>query len=163
MNKKPLIYSAIALIPTLAIGAFLTQSVSAHGGIGGPGFDGGPEDLSNPTALVQQFNDEASLLGISVDDVKNAWANGTSIQDLAKAKGIDETTLQAKMKAAREAQIKNQIQALVSNGTITQAQADARLVFLQKQETQRVANHKTGVRGPRGQKNSDDTSAQITQ
>ncbi len=64
---------------------------------------------------------------LSVDEVKNAWANGQNIFELAKAKGISEDTLKAKMETLRSEKHKTQLQALVTKGVITQAQADARL------------------------------------
>jgi len=90
------------------------------------------EDM-NMTAsnLSARFTQEAGILGVSVDDVKNAWAEGKTLQDLAKEKGISETDLQAKLDAARQAEMKTKMQELVSAGTITQAQADKRLATMQ--------------------------------
>jgi len=81
------------------------------------------------------FDNEAQILGISVDEVKNAWAQGKTMMQLAQEKGITEAQLQAKIKDARTAQLKIQLQTLVSSGVITQAQADQRLAYMQSQQT----------------------------
>jgi hypothetical protein len=88
-------------------------------------------------ATMQQkmFEEHANLLGISVDEVKNAWASGTNFMDLAKSKGISEETLKAKMKSQAEARMQAELSNLVSKGVITQAQADARLTFMKDKFT----------------------------
>jgi hypothetical protein len=107
----------------LATGAFVA---SAH--MGG--------DLG--ANLNQRFTTEASILGVTVDEVKDAWANGKNIFDLAKEKGIATSTLQAKMEAAREAEIKTRMDALVANGTITRAQADKRIATMKAKMTDKT-------------------------
>lgn len=109
------------------------SAASAYGGRGGMGIGS-----SDPTTLVKNFedrmNEQASILGISVADMKTAWAEGKNIHDIAKEKGISDTDLRAKMQAQRQEQMKNYLQTLVSNGSITQAQADARLKFIQDRQ-----------------------------
>jgi hypothetical protein len=83
----------------------------------------------------KMFEEHANLLGISVDEVKNAWASGTNFMDLAKSKGISEETLKAKMKSQAEARMQAELSNLVSKGVITQAQADARLTFMKDKFT----------------------------
>lgn len=89
-------------------------------------------DDMNMTAsnLTTRFTQEASILGLSVDDIKNAWAEGKTLQDLAKEKGISETDLKAKLDAARESEMKTKMQELVTAGVITQAQADKRIATM---------------------------------
>lgn len=100
------------------------------------------------TNLNDRFTQEAAMLGLTVDDIKNAWAEGKDIKTLAKEKGISEAALKVKMEAARDAEMKTKMQALVTAGTITQAQADKRLVTMKT----KFANHKggKGERGDRG-------------
>lgn len=62
----------------------------------------------------------ATALGMSVDDLEAALAGGKSIVDLMVEQGIDSTTLQTNAKAAYEAAV----QQAVTDGVITQAQAD---------------------------------------
>ena len=124
-NKKLAVY---ALLP--ALGLLGTAGVaSAHGfGMGGLG-GGTPEEF----AVRQQtlFAEGASLLGVSVDEIKVAWAKGQNLQDLAIAKGITKDQLMQKMKDRRIAEHKANLQALVTRGVITQGQADSRLTFMQ--------------------------------
>ena len=72
-------------------------------------------------ALGQEtFNAEASVLGISTTDLMQDLHSGKTVKDLAAAKGMDENAF----RAAYVAKIKSDLAALVSKGTITQAQAD---------------------------------------
>ncbi|MDO8509909.1 MAG: hypothetical protein Q7S24_02085 [bacterium] len=80
---------------------------------------------------TNRMSSDAGVLGISIDDMKNYWANGKNVAEIAKEKGISNADLQAKMKAIRIAEVKAQLQVLVEKGVITQAQADARLRFTQ--------------------------------
>lgn len=95
--------------------------------------------------LNDRFTQEASILGLSVDEVKNAWAEGKDIRDLAKEKGISDADLKLKLDTARETEMRTKMQALVTAGTITQAQADKRLATMKT----KFANHK-GERHQRG-------------
>lgn len=139
MKKKYLLY---AVLPVVGLGFLGVNAASAHGLWRGA--------MTNEQIVQMQttrFEEQASLLGVSVDDVKNAWASGKTMQDLAKEKGISETDLQAKIKAQREAQMKTHLQAMVSAGTITQAQADQRLTFMQNNQGKGVGRGGKGGRG----------------
>lgn len=137
------------MIPAfLGLGFLGANSASAHGmGMFG-GFGGmwGSAATPDEIAARQQamFQSEASLLGISVDDVKAAWAAGKSLPELAQEKGITMLQLQQKLKDAQTAKIKTQLKALVDKGIISQAQADQRLQFMQNQQAQ--INGKLGSR-----------------
>ncbi len=63
----------------------------------------------------------ATALGMTVDELEAAHADGQSLVDLMVAKGIDSATLRANVQAAYEAAV----QQAVADGVITQAQADA--------------------------------------
>ncbi len=62
----------------------------------------------------------AAALGMSVDDLEAALADGQSIVDLMVEQGIDSATLQTNAQAAYEAAVRQ----AVADGVITQAQAD---------------------------------------
>lgn len=138
-KKKYFLIPAFAVLALLGGGAALAQ-----GGMGGM-------FIGDPTVAVQRFDEhmteQAGILGISVEEMKNYWSQGKNLQEIAKEKGISETDLQAKMKAAREAQMKQFLQNLVSQGKITQAQADARLKFMSENQ----AKHPLMKGGMRGQ------------
>jgi hypothetical protein len=127
MNKTKLLkYSLPALALALLIGAGTAEA----SGMGGFNKNMTPDQIA--TMHTQMFQEQATLIGATVDEVKTAWANGTSFKELAKQKGITEEALKAKMKAAHQAQMKAHLQALVDKGVITQAQADARIATMQK-------------------------------
>jgi len=118
------------LIPAIALVAIL--GASAAYAYGGPGFFMAKTDpvtmANNWEAKIQQ---EANLLGISLDEMKTDWAAGKTILDIAKEKGISQADLRTRQKNAQLDQMKQWLQALVSQGKITQAQADARLKAIQ--------------------------------
>ncbi len=132
MTKK-----LLAIIAPVAVVALIgAGTVSAHSGLG-MGFMGfGPFNSSSNSDQFAQMHQQmfermASMLGISVDVVKNGWAQGQSITEIAKANGISETDLQAKMQSAAKQQLADQLKVLVDKGVITQAQADQRLNLMQ--------------------------------
>jgi hypothetical protein len=73
-----------------------------RGGHGGPGGFGGP--MGNPDLL-------AGILGITQDDLRTQLDSGTSIADLAAAKGISEDDLISKIKDGMTDSIKNFVEA----------------------------------------------------
>ncbi|MCX6779832.1 MAG: hypothetical protein NT034_01475 [Candidatus Magasanikbacteria bacterium] len=117
-------------IPALAaVALFGASAASAYGGPGGHMFFNADPSIM-ASRFEEQMTQQASLLGVSVDEMKNDWAAGKSLIDIAKEKGLSQADVQAKMQAARTAQMKQQLQNLVAQGKITQAQADARLKFI---------------------------------
>ncbi len=144
MKKKYLIYAAM---PVLAVALLLATEASAHG-FGMFRGNATPQELA--TRHAEMFQEQAALLGVSVDDVKSAWAQGKSLWELAQEKGISEDQLQAKMKEARLAQIKSHLSTLVSQGVITQAQADQRYSWMTSQEGSVGKRMGRGFRGARG-------------
>ncbi len=129
MKKHTLL--AYAALPIMGLGLLgVAGTASAQGlGSGMMGARLAPEEVV--TRHQEMFQKQADLLGVSVDEVKTAWALGKSMQTLAKEKGISEVTLTAKLEAERKAIISAQLQTLVSKGVITQGQADARMKFVE--------------------------------
>lgn len=118
-----------AFVPAmLGVGLFTVNIASAHGWFSGFGTLSADEIASRQQ---ERFQHEADILGISVDEVKNAWAQGKSLWELAEEKGITQEQIQQRMKDAFTQQMKTHMQTLVDQGVITQAQADARLQFMQ--------------------------------
>ena len=76
----------------------------------------------------ETFGAEASVLGISTDQLMQDLRSGQKVKDLAAAKGMDENAF----RAAYVAKIKSDLAALVTKGTITQAQADKFTQMAQK-------------------------------
>jgi hypothetical protein len=127
MKSKLFTYAALSVLGSgLLIGA---TTVSAQG------FFGGTQATPDEIATRQQtmFDREARVLGISVAEVKQAWAEGKTMQQLMSEKGISEEVVQARLAESRLAQQKSHMQALVDKGVITQAQATTRLEYMSKQ------------------------------
>ena len=132
--KKKFMYS---FFPLLSAGMLSAGVASAHGF--GMEMNGVPQDIAT------RFQNEAALLGVSIDEVKAAWASGKSPLDVATAHGITKEQLAQKMKDQRAAEMKTKLQALVTQGVITQAQADQRLAFMQAQAAkQKTEGNKKG-------------------
>lgn len=119
---------ASALALSLLVGGVASASPEMMG------FGLGFTKNADPATVGQQFDErmarDAGVLGISVTEMKTAWAQGKNLMEVAKEKGISETTIQEKMKAQRVAEMKEHLQILVGQGKITQAQADARLKYM---------------------------------
>lgn len=94
MKQKIVVVTVVSLgIMTLvAVG-----TVSAHGMFWGGKLD--PQEVVSQQQTM--FQSQADLLGISVDKLKNYWAQGKNIKDIMTELGISQDDLQAKMKAQR--------------------------------------------------------------
>ncbi len=153
MNTKKIV--AYSILPVLALGILGASSVSAHGlsGFGGFGIMAGKQLSADEIATQQQtmLTEQAAFLGIDVSKVKEAWAQGKSLKDLAAEHNISASQLKEKMETARTAQMKSHLQALVDKGVITQAQADQRLTTMQnaaKNGKGRGVHRGPGMMGP---------------
>jgi hypothetical protein len=113
----------------LSIAALGVMSTSAMGLGGMMGKNLSPDEIVN--RQTSMFTEQASLIGATIDEVKNAWAEGKDITTLATEKGVTKEQLQARMKVAHEAKMKAQLAILVNKGVITQAQADKRFAAMQ--------------------------------
>jgi len=136
MKKK---YLVLAIIPVIALVILGTNIASAHGWFGFQGL-GMMASSATPDQIAQnqqtQFQNIATLLGINVDKVKDGWAQGKTISQIAQNNGITGDQLKQKMTDAKNQQLKDYLKTLVDKGVITQAQADQRLQFMQ-QHTQK--------------------------
>jgi hypothetical protein len=138
MKNKIAVY---ALLPVLGLGILGPGIASAMGF----GWFGNVEPTEVAGRFQEMFEHKANILDTSAEEIKDAWATGKSMKDLMEEKGISEEDVQARMKEARITQLTNQLQVLVSQGVITQAQADSRLQVMQEH----TENH-GGKRGFRG-------------
>ncbi|MFA7286692.1 MAG: hypothetical protein WC052_03485 [Patescibacteria group bacterium] len=136
MKKKYLVY---AFAPVIGLSLFGASAVSARG-MFGSGFSFAEPSLSADEVSSRQqqhFDAAAKLLGVSADVVKDAWADGKSIADIATAQGLTDAQLKERIQAAQQETVKQHLATLVSKGVITQAQSDKRLAALEKQVTER--------------------------
>lgn len=148
MKNKVIITSLLGLAVLATVGI---TNVQAHGWMG-------LGNNATPTEVAQfqqvKFQEQAKVLGVNVDEVKNAWAMGQSVQDLAQSKGITQEQFQQKLQELRLIKIKAHLQALVSQGVITQAQADQRFEFMKNNQSKAKMGKgmKEGFDGHRGMK-----------
>ncbi len=139
MKKK---YIAYAVVPLLAVAAFgLSDVASAHGWMGGMK-NATPDEIA--ARHEEMFKEKAQILGMNVSEVKNKWAEGKTMQEIAEEKGITQDDLRAKMRELRLTEMKSALQSLVSKGVITQAQADQRLKFIQEKNQNMGIGKKNG-------------------
>lgn len=118
----------------MAVAGVATASAMGFGGFGG----GMMSTLTTDEIATRQttmFQKQAELIGATTDEIKNAWADGTDFLTFAKSKGVTEEALKVKLQAVRVAELKTQLDMLVSKGVITQAQADKRLATMQTKMT----------------------------
>ncbi len=121
------------VIPAVVVVGLLAGStVSAHGFGGFFMAKGTPQEIS--VQWEQRLTQDASLLGISLEEMKTYWSQGKNLHEVATEKGLTKEQLQEKMKVAREAEHKAFLSALVSQGKLTQAQADARFSAMQQKQ-----------------------------
>jgi len=78
------------------------------------------------------FENLAQILGISVEKVKNYWAEGKTIKEIMEAENIKEEDVQKRIQERELAQLKERLQKLVEKGIITQEQADKRYETMKK-------------------------------
>ncbi|HUR13755.1 MAG TPA: hypothetical protein VM097_04600 [Mycobacteriales bacterium] len=121
-----------------------------QGGPGGPGGHHGGRGL----------DEAATVLGMTVDELRTALGTDTSLADVAKAKGISKATLISKLVAAAKAHLATDVKA----GRLTQAQADARAAELKTRITDMVdrVGMPTGHGGPGGGGPAPSTSSTAT-
>lgn len=120
-----------AAVPALGV-LFISAGVASAHGFGRGAGTLAPEEFA--ARHTEMFERQASMLGITVDQVKQAWASGKTFMELAQERGISEEALRAKMQEARLAEMKTNLQALVTKGVITQTQADQRLQFMETRQ-----------------------------
>lgn len=137
--KKSFIYSFALAAVALLVGVGV---VSAHGGLG---------NFSNltleeqATQHEQMFEKQADILGISVDDYKQAWSEGKNLMQIAEEQGITVEDLRSRMQEQKQSLLQEHLNNLVTQGVITQAQADSRLAAMEQQVGKGM-----GMMGPKG-------------
>lgn len=127
---------AYTVFPALLGFGFLGASAVSACGLGGWGWGFSFSNATTTADIIASrqttlFQYEAQILGISIDDVKNAWADGKTMQQIMKEKNISQDQVNKNIKDYQIQQYKTQLQTLVSKGVITQAQADKRLQYMQ--------------------------------
>lgn len=124
MNKK-ILFSVLALglLFTLGMNSALAQGWFHNR----ENFD--PEKIV--ARQTEMFENHANLLGINVNEMKEYWAAGKNLKEIATELNISDEDLRLKMQESRQERMQESLNTLVENGVITQRQADSRLTFMQ--------------------------------
>ena len=133
MKKKMSIVIAGLLAALLVVGvigatgAFAQGSATTllHGrgpGGGGRGFGLGQVELEAA----------AKVLGMTVDELSTALQSGKTLEQVATDKGVDIQKVKDAIQAAHATEVRDRIQQALTDGTITQANADWLLEGLDK-------------------------------
>lgn len=139
MKKKYLVYTILPVMVFALLGVGFASACGWGGFFGFGNID--PDKVAERQQTM--FQGQANLLGISVDGIKNYWAEGKTMKEIMEEKGITQEQVQAKMKELRVQQMKDYLRALVGKGVITQVQSDKRLEIMQN----RFENSKMGKIG----------------
>lgn len=125
MKKKNIL--AIAMIPAFALAFLGANMASAHSF--GWMRNIAPDEVA--TMTTQKFTHQAELLGVSVETIKNGWAEGKNLWEIAEENGITKEALQTKMQTERKTMMTEHLNSLVEKGVITREQADKKLAVME--------------------------------
>jgi len=142
MDKKYIFYAIIPALTFVVLGAGIASANGMFGGFGNPS----PEDIAQKQETM--FEKKADFLGISLEEMKDFWAEGKTVQEIAEEQGISLEEMQTKMREAKEEALQSRMQVMVDNGVISQEQADERLEFMQNRFENREMGERMGE-GPR--------------
>jgi hypothetical protein len=87
--------------------------------------------------LESSFKTKADILGLDMSSVKDAWASGKSMIDLAKEKGLDISSIFTKVENQKKVDFQNKMSELVSLNKITQQEASH---ILEKHNQMQIKN-----------------------
>lgn len=128
MNKKTLLFSFLALAVLAGAATISSASAQSRGWFGGFG-NVDPEKTAERQS--QMFEQQADLLGVNVDKIKEYWAQGKNMKEIAEELGLSQEDLRAKTKELRQENMQQHLQSLVDSGVITQEQADSRIQIME--------------------------------
>ena len=114
--------------------------VAAHG----PG-DGHGRGLGQP-----ELEAAANALGMTTDELSTALQSGKTLEQVASDQGVDYAKVQAAIQEAHKTELRDRIQQALTDGTITQENADWLLEGLDKGFIGVPGAFGFGVGGPRG-------------
>ncbi len=132
-----------------AVGEQLATSMGGNGGHGGKGGDG-------PGGVGHALETAAEALGLTADELQTQLQDGSTLGEVADAKGVDRDALVADLVAAA----KTEVAARVADGSLTQEKADEILSTLEERVSGSLDRSlpDRGDRGPRGGDRDEDTS-----
>ncbi len=140
MTKKILICTILLV---LVFGILLTKPAEAKR-FGWRGFWGFSNfNLDEWTQRIEKmFENWANLLQISIEKVKNYWAEGKTMKEIMEAENISQEDVSKRIEEKKLEELKNRLQKLVEKGIVTQEQADKRLKWMENQMENKPCDRK---------------------
>lgn len=130
--KKKSVFKKNRKLYTFALLSVLGITMAGSGTVLAAGFPWGdlnPADVASHQETM--FAHQAEVLGLDEATIKQGWAEGKTLKEIAEENNISLDALQAKMQAERKARMEEHLQILVDQGVITQAQANSRLAVIE--------------------------------
>jgi hypothetical protein len=120
---------ALAFSATAGVGTVSAQSFAAKAGISRPAHDG-----RGPGGMAKSATEVASLLKLTEAELKAQLVSGKSLADVAKAQGVEVSAVVDLLVAKAQAHLAE----AVTEGKMTQAEADAKLAEVTTRVTDKV-------------------------
>ncbi len=133
-------YLAYAILPILAVSVLSVGVVSASSWFGG---NASPEKIAEKHETM--FENRAEILGITAEELKQAWTGGKSLCEIAEEQGLAQEELQERMIEAKKERLQSHMQVLIARGKISQEQANEKMENMQ--EMFENGNGKIGIGG----------------
>ena len=130
-NKKSILIGGL-LVALLVIGVIGAKSVYAQAPTNTPLHDGGPGDGRGRGLGQPELEAAAKVLGMTTDELSTALQSGKTLEQLAQDANVDVQDVKDAIQAAHVTEMRSRIQQAVTDGTITQANADWLLEGLDK-------------------------------
>jgi len=120
------------LLALLVVGVIGATNAYAQSQSSGLFHGGGPGDGRGPRLGQAELEVAAQALGMTTDELTAALQSGKTLEQIAQDAGVDFQKVQNAIQAAHAAEMRTRIQQAVTDGTITQENADWLLEGLDK-------------------------------
>jgi len=132
-NKKSILIGGL-LVALMIIGVIGATNVYAQSGTTTPTplHNGGPDGGRGRGLGQPELEAAAKVLGMTADELNTALQSGKTLEQLAQDANVDVQAVKDAIQAAHATEMRSRIQQAVTDGTITQANADWLLEGLDK-------------------------------
>ena len=130
-NKKSILIGGL-LAALIVIGVIGATNAYAQSPTNTPLHDGGPGGGRGRGLGQPELEAAAKVLGMTTDELSTALQSGKTLEQLAQDANVDVQAVKDAIQAAHVTEMHSRIQQAVTDGTITQANADWLLEGLDK-------------------------------
>ena len=130
-NKKSILIGGL-LVALLVIGVIGATNAYAQSPTTTPLHDGGPGGGRGRGLGQVELEAAAKVLGMTTDELSTALQSGKTLEQLAQDANVDVQDVKDAIQAAHATEMRSRIQQAVTDGTITQENADWLLEGLDK-------------------------------